>query len=699
VRRHPFLVFLAAVFAAKLVVLLQLLDHPLLQPNAGLDTTVYTQLASEVVAGNLWLGPGLYFVSPLYIYFLAGVLAALKSFTAARVLQIVLGTASVGCVFAAARAWFGERPAWVAAVLAALTGLFTFHEVLLLQAALDPFLTSAALAALACAFAAGGAAREAARRSYWFAAAGLAFGLQALNRPNVLIPAAAIGVLLLAARRFRPAGLMAAGLAVALLPAAVRNYAVARDWSPVSSHGGLNFYIGNNADADGTYHLVPGVTPNIAGQQADARRVAESAAGRKLDDGEVSSYFYGLGWSWISLHPSDALRLFARKLLYVFGADHIPLNYSYPFYAYDAETLLAFLFVGPWLLVPLGLTGLVLGAGRTRRSDYLIWVSFAPLYAVSVALFFAAERYRLPLLVPLCIGCGRAVEAIVFRARDGRGNLVRAGAALAAVLALAWPVNRPTGLDDGRAEERLRMAETMVVRDRIEDAERWGAKAEAIHPQPGLVHFRIGRLLIVHSRPEAAVAHLERSLQIHPHQPEVSYALGQALVDARRPREAIPHLEKALNAGVRVDLAGFDLARARAAVGDRSGALQVLQALKPANRADGQSWHVLGRFALQLQSASLAAAFLREAVAADGRVSAFRQDLGLALATMGRYVEAVAEFEQGVALDPADPAARLNLAVAYAESGRSAAARAQAQEALRLKPDYERARQFLRALK
>ena len=698
-RRHRFLLFLAAVFAAKLVVLLQLLDHPLLQPNAGLDTTVYTQLAAEVVAGNLSLGPGLYFVSPLYIYFLAGALAALKSFTAARVLQIVLGTASVGCVFAAARVWFGARPAWVAAVLAALTGLFTFHEVLLLQAALDPFLTSAALAALACAFAAGGSAHGGARRSYWFAAAGLAFGLQALNRPNVLIPAAALALLLCAARRFRPAGLMAAGLAVALLPAAVRNYAVARDWSPVSSHGGLNFYIGNNADADGTYRMVPGVTPNIAGQQADARRVAESAAGRKLDDGEVSSYFYGLGWSWIALHPSDALRLFARKLLYVFGAGHIPLNYSYPFYAYDAGTLLAFLFVGPWLLVPLGLIGLALGAGRTRRTDYLIWLSFAPLYAVSVALFFAAERYRLPLLVPLCIGSGRAVETIVFAARDGRGSLAKAGAALAAVLALAWPVNRPTGLDDGRAEERLRMAEAMIVRDRIDDAERWGAKAEAIHAQPGLVHFRMGRLLIVHSRPEAAVAHLERSLQIHPHQPEVSYALGQALVDVRRPREAIPHLEKALNAGVRVDLAGFDLARARAAVGDRSGALQVLQSLKPANRADAQSWHVLGRFALQLQSPSLAASFLREAVAADGRVSAFRQDLGLALATMGRYAEAIAEFEQGVALDPADPAARLNLAVAYAESGRSASARAQAQEALRLKPDYERARQFLRALK
>ena len=78
----------------------------------------------------------------------------------------------------------------------------------------------------------------------------------------------------------------------------MRNLAVAGDWSLLSSHGGLNFYIGNNAEADGTYRLVPGITPDITGQQADARRVAEASVGQKLDDAEVSAYFYGLGWTW-----------------------------------------------------------------------------------------------------------------------------------------------------------------------------------------------------------------------------------------------------------------------------------------------------------------------------------------------------------------------------------------------------------------
>ncbi|HEX9368127.1 MAG TPA: tetratricopeptide repeat protein [Vicinamibacterales bacterium] len=726
-RRHRFLVFLAAVFAAKLIVVLQLRDHPLLQPGTGLDTTVYTQLASRVAAGDVWLGPGLYFISPLYVYFLAAVLAATRSFTAARVLQILLGTGAVAFVYVAAREWFGTRAAWLAAILAALTGLFTFHEVLLLQAALDPFLTAAALAALAVAL----NLREPTiedrgstfdSRARWFMASGLAFGIQTLNRPNVLIPAAVVILLLVVTRRFRPALFMAAGLALALAPVTIRNAEVAGDWSPASSHGGLNFYIGNNAEADGTYRLVPGITPNLLGQQEDARRVAEASAGRKLDDGDVSGYFYGLGLSWIQLHPADAARLFVRKLRFVFNARYISVNYSYPFYAYDEGTLLALFFVGPWLLLPLGLVGLAIGILRGSRpggpgppepreggrTQYLIWLSFVPVYAVAVAIFFVAERYRLPLLVAMCVGGGSALD-YVFRlkaeatgfSKKPRGfrTYAEGSAALAAVIALAALTNLPMRADDGRAEERARMAEAMVTLGRYDEAEAWLKKAEEGTPKPGAVHFRIGRLLLVHGKPEAALVHFERALHLNPGDAEVEYAVGQALVDAKRFKAAIPHLEAALRAGVRVNLAGYDLARARAGAGDRAGALQTLQGIRSDNPADPQAWDVLGQLALQLQSPSLAASFFNEAIRAAPRASKPRQDLGLALAMMGRHAEAIAQFREGVMLDPADAAARLNFAVALAEAGRKAEARGQAQEALRLKPDYARARQFLRVLK
>ena len=80
----------------------------------------------------------------------------------------------------------------------------------------------------------------------------------------------------------------------------------------------------------------------------------------------ISTAWAGRGFS---LHPADALDLFARKIRFVFNAGYISLNYSYPFFAYDARTLLALLFVGPWLLLPLGIVGLASGICRWRRGS------------------------------------------------------------------------------------------------------------------------------------------------------------------------------------------------------------------------------------------------------------------------------------------------------------------------------------------
>jgi Flp pilus assembly protein TadD len=373
-------------------------------------------LARQVLAGNTGLGPGLYYVSPLYIYFLAGALWLIGSFTAVRFLQIALGTAAIGLQFLTTRAWFGERAAWIAAILAGLTGLFTFYEILILQASIDAFLTSAALWCVTAGLRAQGPGPKV--QVTWLTTAGVIFGIQTLNRPNVLIAVAGMALVLLALKRIKPATLLIAGLLAGMAPAALRNVVVSHQWTFVSSHGGLNFYIGNGEGATGFYHVVPGIRPTIAGQEEDVRRVAERATGRTLSDTEVSDYFFNRTWSWMRDHPGTSLALFGRKLAYVFVARHVALPHSYPFYAYDERTLLRFLFVGPWLLVPLGLTGLLFAVPSDRRADLLVWVSFVPAYAIAVAVFFIAERYRLPLLVPLCVGAGAAID-LALRAGSG----------------------------------------------------------------------------------------------------------------------------------------------------------------------------------------------------------------------------------------------------------------------------------------
>ena len=698
-RRHRLAAPLAlvAVFVLKLAALLQLQDHPLLRPETGLDTTAYVDLAREIVRGNLALAPALYVVPPLYVYFLALVSWLAGSLFWVRVAQVALGTAAVGLIFRTGEIWFGRRAAWLAGGLAAFAGIFTFHEILLLHAALDPFLTALALYLLALAL------RDPDRRQNLALLAGVAVGAFALNRPNALLAAAGLAVLLVVARRGRTALLLTAGVAVALLPVLARNYAVAADVSPVSSHGGLSFYLGNNPQADGTPRAVDGITPSITGQREDARRVAERAIGRALDDSEVSAHFYGLAWTWIREQPGRAAALFLRKLAYVFNAAHPSHNYSYPYYVRDERNLLRFLPVGPWLLVPLGLAGL----WRARPADpglrraFWLWAAFVPLYGLSVAAFVVSSRYRLPLLAPLCVTAGGALDALAFRraSAEGASRSRTRWAAIAAVLvALAVFANWRFGLEEGRAEERTRMALWLIGQERYDEAEARVAALERDHPEPGALQFRIGRALLARRQPESAVRHLERARAIDAGRPEIDFALGQALLDARRPKDAIPHLRRALEAGLRQDLAGFDLARAHAAAGDRTSALRVLQSLRPARPDDGNSWRALGEFALELQAPRLAEPFLRQSVRVAPGSGESHEQLGLAIALGGRYEEAIGSFREAVRINPNDASAQLNLAVAYAETGKVADARRHAQEALRLDPGYERAKQLLGAL-
>jgi tetratricopeptide (TPR) repeat protein len=585
VSRPPLVVCLAAVCALKLAVMLQLKDHILTQPNAGLDTTAYVALARRVLGGDLALGPGLYDVSPLYIYFLAASLAAARSFTAVRVFQIVLGTSAVALVFVAANEWFGRRAAWIAAALATLTGLFTFYESLLLQAALDPFLTAAAIACLAL-----GLTRGSWR---WSLAAGVVFGVQTCNRPNIAAPAAALAVLLVAARRWRLASALAAGMALALAPVTLRNITASGYWSPVtSSHGGLNFYIGNNAEADGTYRPLPGITPSMKGQQEDTRRFVREATGRSLDDAGVSAYFYRLGWTWMRDHPLPAIGLFARKLSLMFSAGYAWLNYSYPFFASDARTLLPVLFVGPWILFPLGLIGFVVAAPKAKRLDYAIWTSFVPLYGFAVAAFYVADRYQLPVLVPLCAGAGAALDWLAGALRARRWTpLAFAGAAFAALF--IW-TNRPLRLDDGVAEERTRMAERLVTLGRYGEAEQWLTRAAQAHAHPGVVHFRVAQQLLAHDQSAAAIVHFEEALRFDPGQPVAEYALGETYLEAERPRDAIAHLRRALEAGIRADQAAYDLVRALGAAGERTEAIRLLKTVHPLRDDDAERWLALG---------------------------------------------------------------------------------------------------------
>src|SRR5262249_49998945 len=198
-----------------------------------------------------------------------------------RVVQAALGTAAVWCVMMAARGWFGVRSGWIAGAIAALTGEFTFYEILILQSSLDTCLTAAALLLFGLAL-----TRDVKKMAYGVAA-GIFFGLSTLNRPNMGLALVVVAMILMLARRWRGAAAVTLAAVCCLAPIVVRNVIVSGDFALLSSQGGLNFYIGNNESATGQYVSVPGVRSNIEGQSEDTRRVASQALGRPVTDSEA----------------------------------------------------------------------------------------------------------------------------------------------------------------------------------------------------------------------------------------------------------------------------------------------------------------------------------------------------------------------------------------------------------------------------
>ena len=456
-----------------------------------------------------------------------------------------------------------------------------------------------------------------------------------MNRPNMMFGIAAVLAASVLLRRFRPAILLVAGLAAGLAPVVVRNVLVAGEWTPASSHGGLNLYIGNNPQATGFYRVPPGIRPSIEGQQEDTRRVVSAALGRDVSDAEASSYFSTQATTWMRQNPVAAAGLFARKMFYTFHAQHVALPHSYPFFAYDTGSSLRFLAIGPWLLMPLGLAGLLFaprpkrGAGR----DFVIWAAFVPGYAIGVALFFVAERYRLPLLVPLCIGAGALLD-FLWRGLTSRGSKTALAPAAAAIALFATLANWPLPyLNDGRWAEGLKTAQMLVIAGDYAAADGWVERLERTGSQPGQAHHGVGMQLV-----------------------------AQGQVD-----RALPHMRMSLERGYR-------------------------------SPDEAEVWLRLGRAATRAGGPASAEPFFRRATQLAPEQASARQQYGLNLVLLNRLEEASRELQEAVRLDPQDADSLAHLAYCEAKLGRVEEARPRIAAALRLDPANVLARQLAAAL-
>jgi tetratricopeptide (TPR) repeat protein len=405
---------LLVALALRIVYVLQSRASPFFA-EPQMDAAYHVDWARALAEGRTFQ-PGPFFRAPLYPWFLSICFALFgEGYLAPRIVQAVVGMLTVGLVYLVGARAFDRRVGWLAALFAAGYWVMIYFDGELLLPVLEaPFDLLAIWLSLRC------ADRPTAVRA---AAAGLAWGGSAIVRPNVLLFAPLVGIWILwrasrtapSMRRalFAPAAFVL-GLFAPILPITAYNMFVGGDSVLISSQGGVNLWIGNNPQSDGSSAIVPGTRADWWGGYYDAIHQAEAAMGRTLKPSEVSSWYTRMALEFVAGQPALALRQFLWKLRLFWTDWELGNNSDERFFALRFGPILRWLPLGFGVLAPLSLIGLALTSRRAAR-DLPLW-AFVPVYMLSVVAFFVCSRFRVPVLPVLCVfaayACIRSAELL-----------------------------------------------------------------------------------------------------------------------------------------------------------------------------------------------------------------------------------------------------------------------------------------------
>ncbi len=639
--------------------------HPIM------DEQVYDDLARGILNGT-WPTANPFFQAPLYPYFLA-LLYKIFGLDNRLLVQLAHGVVSAGgaglAALCAARIW-NRRAGWLAGLLLAGAWTSVYFAGELLATSLASTLLLALLWALL-------AAETDARRQavpQRLLLAGVLWGLCAVTRPNVLILVPVIAWYLYRHGGLRPPRawlFLLLGMALPLLPVTGYNLFKGHDPVLIASSGGVNFYVGNNSQADGMSVYVPGTAASWEGLTDQVTALAENESGRSLRPSQVDRFYYRKGLDFLMREPGEAARLYAAKLRYLFAAGERSNNKNIYFWR-DRSPLLRWpVWLGWAPILALAVLGWFRRDLLPARRFVLLAVPAA--YAVTLLAFFVNARFRLPALALLSVAAGGGLDWLwtMWRGRSWAGakpGLIVAAAVLAfAIIPDALNFRPAEGFKNpfiwrslgqsyaaaGKLDRASRAYERAFEYRSYASPERLAWIADYLFAERGNILLQLGRQSEAlqlygrwtRERSNSAAAHVN---------------LGDLLLRLQRRDEAIGHFARALE----IDP-------------DNTGALL------------GQAWILLG----QGQAAEALPRFQR--AAADGTNNYALFGVGLALIQLERLQEAETTFTELLRRQPDNWQALGNLAGVYERTGRLQLARQAYQRLLRLRPDDERARRWL----
>jgi Flp pilus assembly protein TadD len=318
----------------------------------------------------------------------------------------------------------------------------------------------------------------------------------------------------------------------------------------IASQAGLNFFLGNNEEANGWSATAPSLmSVDWWAGYDDAVRIAEEESGRALKPSEVSRYWFARSFRWWLAHPLDGLGLTFRKIVYFLSGTEFSNNRNLQLFLREFAPALSY---SVWLylaVMPLAVLGAV-SLWKSGRGDARLTVGYVAVYAISIILFFVTARYRVPLRPLLAIFAMEGVRRLVIGWRASPGRAVALGAG---VVVFAVAVNANGWVASHRpSPAQFYHSVAIVLSERGDDAAAlpWQERAVGYDDTYPKVNLNLGRLLMIAGRTEEAAAAFARERVLDPDDAQNVASLGQALLRLGRPEEAVPAFEDAERLGM-----------------------------------------------------------------------------------------------------------------------------------------------------
>ncbi|MEJ2744687.1 MAG: tetratricopeptide repeat protein, partial [bacterium] len=544
-----------------------------------IDAYTYNKLAlAEVYGGGM--GPESVWQPLFYPYFLSACYYVFgDAFICARIVHIILGLLTCILTYLLGARLCSPKVGLLAMAMVAVAGPLIFYEGELLPTTWGVFWFLLSIILFVALTPTDGKDDVSEKYGYvGFFVLGLVCAVGVMIRPSVILFYLFSWIWLLT-RRIRSASwgsVLAkaaaafAGVIVVFGPVLVRNHALTRKWVLLPLSGGLNFYIGNNPEADKTVAVRPG-------DQWYQMTVAPRREGVMYAQ-EGPAYFYGKSWEYIKDQPLAFMNGLARKTMLLISSREVPRNIDvYLFRRYSAALRLLVWRVGGFgfplgIILPFALFGMVVGIRQWRKLSYLYLYVIA--YSFSIVLYFVSSRYRLPLFPALCIFAASGVLWLWQRCgRRKYGRLLQALVLLAAFFILCnKALTIPEDAVNFESEMYMALGTVYLERNEIEQGRAYIEKSVELDPRSADSHNLLGRLEFQQGRLDRSEAEFSKALSLRPDHVGALRNLGHVYRRAGRAKEAADYYRRAADLDPGSDEVHYDLASLYDEMGNASDA-------------------------------------------------------------------------------------------------------------------------------